>query len=203
VHLLTSELGGVPGFKAYHSSITLGSTEYSFSPDGIATSSSVESHGDRAVLWTDMGSTTMSGEALRERLQPHFQQGSYDLLRKNCNAFSDAALVVLVDKRLTDSYKHLEKLGARHLHVVARIVGEYVPNPEADCFDLEKLCSDLRLGPAWAKGVHKVGDEIDPEMAEEVKFCGKDKKSSRVQQQYASTCASCYSAFSRCVRVEL
>lgn len=73
------------------------------------------------------------------------------MLRKNCNSFSDAALVVLLGKRLDKRYRQLEQAGARFPQLVTAVSnGEYRPNPAADGFDLEKLCSDLRLGPSWA-----------------------------------------------------
>ena len=33
-------------------------------------------------------------------LRPHFQGGSYDLLRKNCNSFSDCAVFYLLRQRI-------------------------------------------------------------------------------------------------------
>ncbi|CAE7677233.1 spin [Symbiodinium pilosum] len=44
-----------------------------------------------------MGLTRISGDDLREQLGRFFKRGSYDLLRKNCNSFTDCALFFLLD----------------------------------------------------------------------------------------------------------
>lgn len=160
VELVISELGGVPGCKAYHSSILLGGTEYFFDDQGIVSSASLVSHESRPVQRLSMGLTKVLGSEMQEQLAPHFRAGDYDLLRKNCNSFSDAALHVLLDQRLDARYRQLEKVGTRFPHLVARLSsGAYVANPRADGFDLDVLCTDLRFGPAWATQGHTVDGE--------------------------------------------
>jgi len=160
VVLVASELGGVPGCKAYHTSLLIGGTEFFFTPGGIDTSSNLDSHGARPIQRVELGSTSVPTAALHERLGPHFAPGSYDLLRKNCNSFSDAALVVLLDRRLDQRYRQLEKIGARFPQLLHRLTGgDYTPNPEATNFDLDQLCSNLRFGPDWADRGHTVDGE--------------------------------------------
>ncbi|CAE8595270.1 unnamed protein product [Polarella glacialis] len=160
--LLVSELGGVPGCKAYHSSVLVNETELFFADTGLCTGLGIASHGARSVKRFDMGTTSISTETLREQLATHFLPGTYDLLRKNCNSFSDAALVILVGKRLDKKYRQLEQLGARFPQLVTSLSGgEYSLNSLADSFDLERLCSDLRFGPSWANQ----GQTLDGEKA--------------------------------------
>merc|ERR1712032_374276 len=92
-----------------------------------------------------MGST--SGKQMLKALKPHFKVDTYDLLRKNCNSFSDCALFYLLDVRLEPKYRDLEKLGAaaeKNTGLVQSVTGgEYQPNPSADGFDLEKLMKKI------------------------------------------------------------
>merc|ERR1719210_2582401 len=80
-------------------------------------------------------------------LQPHFLPGTYDLLRKNCNSFSDCALAYLLGMRLDDKYRAPEKLGAqwdKYIGIVRNFSGGcYQPNPLADGFQSCKVVGKL------------------------------------------------------------
>ena len=111
VELAWSMLGPVSrwsGFQAYHTSIVINSTEFFFDDTSIQSAPvrlgrPLASHvrppvegapvsaAQHATL-VPMGKTRHSGDELRAALRPYFGDGSYDLLRKNCNTFSDVAL---------------------------------------------------------------------------------------------------------------
>merc|ERR1719198_2928640 len=106
----------------------------------------------------DMGSSRRSGRDLFSNLESYFLPGTYDLLRKNCNSFSDAALFYMVHKRLDRKYRTLEQIGAGSMGLVqAASGGQYVPNPRAAAFDLEKLVQDLDPDKAWNTPGHTTG----------------------------------------------
>ena len=88
------------------------------------------------------GLTPYTGAELVKALGHHFKEGSYDLLRKNCNSFSDCALWFLLERRLDVSYRGLEQVGAvadSNAGLVQYLSGSrYMPNPAADSFDLER-----------------------------------------------------------------
>uniref|UniRef100_A0A7S4VNP9 RING-type domain-containing protein n=1 Tax=Alexandrium monilatum TaxID=311494 RepID=A0A7S4VNP9_9DINO len=146
VQLALSALGGVPGAMAYHSSVLVDGQEFSFSHLGIRSARGPVSHtaigGLPAIL--DFGSSLRPGQHVGKQLvavlAPHFLPKSYDLLRKNCNTFTDAALVFLVRQRLNTKYKALEQVGST-MPALVRVAsgGRYAPNPNADSFDLEAL----------------------------------------------------------------
>merc|ERR1719323_343812 len=86
----------------------------------------------------DLGFTGKSVRVMVAALQQYFQPGTYDLLRKNCNSFSDCALFYLLGKRLDTEYRSMEKIGAE-LDKYAGLIrsftgGTYRPNPRADNF---------------------------------------------------------------------
>jgi hypothetical protein len=117
--------------------------EYFFGySSGILTARGLASHAKLAgkphVL--DMGFTFCSGTQLALTLAPYFEKGSYDLLRKNCNSFSDCALYLLVGKRLDLKYSALERM-ASNCPSLVRLGsgGQYVPNPKAADFDVDTL----------------------------------------------------------------
>lgn len=166
VQLAVSQLGGVPGAAAYHSSVIINDEEFFFSDGGISvmgTSGGLASHRnpqkpDSMPTVTDMGMSQYSGSQVKAVLERHFLAGTYDLLRKNCNSFSDCALFYLLHVRLDQSYRKLEKLGARNMGVVqAASGGQYTPNPKCDDFDLEKLIIQIDPETAWATPGQSIG----------------------------------------------
>jgi len=124
--------------QAYHTSVIVDDMEFSFSGRGIEQLPGAQSHvpfNGRPML-TDMGYTKMSRTAMMKYLHPHFMPGTYDLLRKNCNSFSDCALSFLLGQRLDEKYRSMEKIGAitdKHAGVVRLITGGgYQPNPKVE-----------------------------------------------------------------------
>lgn len=57
-----------------------------------------------------VGKTSETGESLVDALAPFFEPGSYDVLHKNCNAFSDVALSFLTHRRLELQYTRMERM---------------------------------------------------------------------------------------------
>merc|ERR1719277_1997002 len=88
---------------------------------------------------TDLGITSISGPDMLKALNPWFGSGSYDILLKNCNSFSDVALFYLLGARLDGKYLSLEQIGTsaeKYLRIVTVLSrGTYRPNPKADGFD--------------------------------------------------------------------
>eukprot|EP00913_Durusdinium_trenchii_P035478 g33202.t1 len=82
-------------------------------------------------------------------LEPLFQPGTYDMLRKNCNSFSDCALFCLLGKRLDDKYRTLERVGAfvdDLTGLVSVLSGcKYTPNPKAKDFNLVNVLHQIEL----------------------------------------------------------
>mmetsp|Transcript_31815 Transcript_31815/g.69581 ORF Transcript_31815/g.69581 Transcript_31815/m.69581 type:complete len:205 (-) Transcript_31815:136-750(-) len=147
VEVAATPLGlGVPGMQAYHTSIVVEGLEYSFSLSGVTYGQDLISHRhlpDGPPKVTYMGLTSITGKDMLRALRPHFQAGTYDLLKKNCNSFSDCALFYLLDVRLDPALRGLEQIGEaadRNAGVVQSLTGgEYVPNPKADRFNIEEV----------------------------------------------------------------
>jgi hypothetical protein len=131
--------------QAYHTSVIVDDVEFSFSGRGIdslrGTQSHIPFHG-RPVI-TDMGYTLIPRTVMVKNLHPYFMPGTYDLLRKNCNSFSDCCLSFLLDMRLDEKYRTMEKVGAltdKHMGVVRLFTGGgYCPNPRSQEFQSCKV----------------------------------------------------------------
>merc|ERR1712226_1543307 len=100
----------IPGVgRAVHSSVVIDKMEYAFCGGGIVMTHGPVSHdrflGKPEVI--DMGYTRKSGHQMVQALRRDFAPGSYDLLRKNCNTFSDCALFYLVGKRMDEQHRAL------------------------------------------------------------------------------------------------
>mmetsp|Transcript_93997 Transcript_93997/g.303593 ORF Transcript_93997/g.303593 Transcript_93997/m.303593 type:complete len:393 (-) Transcript_93997:192-1370(-) len=150
VELAVSPLGGVPGATAYHSSVLVDGEEFSFSNLGITSARGAASHAATgcAPRIQSLGSCVRQGRHIGRQLvavlAPHFQQGTYDLLRKNCNTFTDCALFFLLRQRLAADYKVLERFGASMPALVGVVSGGcYSPNPRVAGFDLEGIIRSL------------------------------------------------------------
>ncbi|CAK0817004.1 unnamed protein product, partial [Prorocentrum cordatum] len=156
VQLAVSVLGGVPGATAYHSSVVVNGEEFFFSDGGVSSSSGLASHKnpqnpDSVPQVFDMGMSVYTGSQVRSTLDRHFQAGTYDLLRKNCNSFSDVALFYLLHTRLDPKYRALEQLGQRAGGMFESLSGgQYKANPKAADFDIEKLIKDIDPDKIWA-----------------------------------------------------
>merc|ERR1719421_1248126 len=138
----------VAGLKGYHSSIVLDSREWFFSTCGIVSNSYRTEYGDTPAshlnkINTEVilyGYTTHSEKTMLKTLEKFFQAGTYDLVHKNCNAFTDCALAYLVSQRLNPKYSRLEELANAHgdwLDVLSK--GKYKANPEAVGFSVESV----------------------------------------------------------------
>ncbi|CAE8589882.1 unnamed protein product, partial [Polarella glacialis] len=92
VELAVSALAGLRGAAGYHTSVLLSGEEFYFTPFGICCSSKLSSHESSGVKRVFVGSSRLTGKELLGGLSDHFRPGTYDLLRKNCNTFSDCAL---------------------------------------------------------------------------------------------------------------
>lgn len=152
VQLAVSELFSVPGFAtAYHTSVLVNDEEFFFSDSGIFSDRALTSHqGNPSEPLADLGLSGRTGYQLLCALRPHFLEGSYDLVRKNCNSFSDCAIHYLLGRRLDRKYTLLERLGMRAgADMVERVMkGMYRPNAAADGFSV----------PGVIAAVEKVGD---------------------------------------------
>lgn len=170
VALAVSVLGGIPGAMAYHSSVVVNGQEFFFNHSGIGTSKNLASHqvmSEQEPQVFDMGLSRYSGPQLMAALSKHFEHGTYDLLNKNCNSFTDCALFFLRKKRLDPKYCMLERLFAVSSPLVTSISrGQYVPNPRAASFDKENVVAwiDLQqsvfLTPGQGTCCH-YGDSVD------------------------------------------
>lgn len=155
VELAVSVLGGVPGATAYHSSVVVNGEEFFFSDGGIQSTTGLLSHKNpqnpnSTPQVFDMGMSKYTGSQAKAALQQHFQAGTYDLLRKNCNSFSDCALFYLLGRRIDSKYRSLEQLGAKNMGLVqAASGGNYKPNPKTDGFDLEAIVAGLDPEKVW------------------------------------------------------
>jgi len=112
-----SEIFKVAGIGAYHTSIIIDDREYYFDSSGIESSPCFSSHllddinmMDPNLMIQNFGRIALTGEALVKGLTPFFEVGTYDIIFKNCNAFTDAALYFLTRKRLDPQYTRMERL---------------------------------------------------------------------------------------------
>eukprot|EP00927_Polykrikos_kofoidii_P009689 TRINITY_DN14054_c0_g1_i3.p1 TRINITY_DN14054_c0_g1~~TRINITY_DN14054_c0_g1_i3.p1 ORF type:complete len:232 (+),score=41.77 TRINITY_DN14054_c0_g1_i3:67-762(+) len=154
VQLAVSPIG--PG--AYHSSVLINGEEYSFSDGGISCAPGLASHsqmqqqnqagGKQEPMIIDFGMSLYAGSELRAQVEQHFLTGTYDLLRKNCNSFSDCALFFLVHKRMPKKYRSMEQLGSAFSGIL-KSTSQYTPNPKAADFDLEKLIKTIDPEKVW------------------------------------------------------
>mmetsp|Transcript_42594 Transcript_42594/g.92802 ORF Transcript_42594/g.92802 Transcript_42594/m.92802 type:complete len:211 (-) Transcript_42594:104-736(-) len=136
---------------AYHTSIVLAGEEYSFGEQGIRVQlvgdrfGTPPTHFDKADTKVfDLGYTRHCGEELFRRLEEYFQRGTYDILAKNCNTFTDCALAFLISRRLPKLYSSAETLGQGVPTLINFASGgKYKANPAAQNFDLESVV--LRL----------------------------------------------------------
>mmetsp|Transcript_19401 Transcript_19401/g.42377 ORF Transcript_19401/g.42377 Transcript_19401/m.42377 type:complete len:342 (-) Transcript_19401:75-1100(-) len=152
----------VPGVvRAYHTSVLVDGEEYFFSDSGICCDFGLVSHEGVPSERIELGRSCYTGLRMYQALDPAFRPGSYDLLRKNCNSFSDCALAFLLRKRLDWKYMAMERFGQGGTSLVSNGTvswlssGAYAPNPAADGFSadatVKALEEDRTSGPR-AKG---------------------------------------------------
>lgn len=140
---------GLPGIKAYHTSIMMQDQEFSFGATGIVQAPPLTSHHclSRTPEIVTLGHTVLSGDEMLMALRQFFGLGTYDMLRKNCNTFSDCAMFFLLGIRLHPGYCELERIGylaERAFQLMQAITGgAYRPNPALKHFDTEVLISRI------------------------------------------------------------
>mmetsp|Transcript_55999 Transcript_55999/g.126352 ORF Transcript_55999/g.126352 Transcript_55999/m.126352 type:complete len:178 (+) Transcript_55999:41-574(+) len=140
----------LPKYQAYHTSVLVDDFEYSFGSQGVECNRGLQSHrhlpkGPPKVL--DQGVSQVSPEEMLQALRPHFQAETYDLLRKNCNSFTDCCLFFLLGVRLDRRYRTIERIGAsadRRTGFVRKLtLGNYKPNPQANGFQTSDVVQEL------------------------------------------------------------
>jgi len=155
VHLAMSEFPAAKdwmlpaGHKVYHTSVVVNGVEYYFDKDGVqAKKISVAippSHANKtSTNVINVGNTNRTGEELIQKLSRFFQPGSYDLICKNCNTFTDCALAYLLSRRLPKMYSSVEAM-AKGMPTVLSLAsgGRYKANPAAVNFDVEKVVMSI------------------------------------------------------------
>lgn len=115
----------------------------------------IEQQTGKKAQVTHFGNSKITGSQLKAALENYFRSGSYDLLRKNCNSFSDCALFYCLGKRLPKEYRKMEQLGERYSSMVqsatANAEGEsYKPNPAADGFSVEEVIRKIDPAQMWS-----------------------------------------------------
>lgn len=138
---------------AYHTSICVDGVELYFSKAGICLDSEWASHKMGGALRLNgpvevrqIGVTTLSVEELLQAIQPHFQPGTYDLLRKNCNSFTDCALSYLLGQRLDKGFNSIDRMASfaeSRFGVIGILIG-YTPNPRAALFMIDNTIKHLK-----------------------------------------------------------
>merc|ERR1711920_1017772 len=93
-----------------------------------------------------LGVTDVSMKELLAVMKPHFKEGSYDVLSKNCNTCSDCALGYLLGRRLDEEFSSLERLAqfAESNFGLAGLLTGYTPNPKAALFVKESTVKHLK-----------------------------------------------------------
>ncbi|CAJ1421861.1 unnamed protein product [Effrenium voratum] len=161
VELAASLLFTIPGLaSAYHTSVVVNGEEFFFSDSGIFSNSSLTSHQGQPSEKVTVGYSKWTGQQLVKALQEHFRPGTYDLIRKNCNSFSDCALHFLLGKRLPSKYSAMEVMGKRtSLDLIQHFTnGAYQPNQAAANFSSESVMQQLdRLDKASISSASNMG----------------------------------------------
>lgn len=140
IELAASQLFSVPALAtAYHTSIVVNGEEFFFSDSGIFSNRMLASHQGKPSERIEMGYSNKTGSHLLSALRPHFAPGTYDLLRKNCNSFSDCALAFLLrGERLERRFTAMERIGKSNVELLSRVTnGMYQPNTAAESFDID------------------------------------------------------------------
>jgi len=155
VQLVVTPIGPkLPKFQAYHSSIVVDGMEYSFGGHGIVSARGHASHRafPRAPADTRIfdlpAARRADADNLMRKLGPYFRANTYDLLRKNCNSFTDCALYYLLGQRLDKKYRCVEQIAHtadRHACLIQALSGGgYQPNRNADGFSVEQVIREVR-----------------------------------------------------------
>lgn len=174
IELTASVLFGLPMLaSAYHTSVLVDGEEFFFSDSGIFRDHMLVSHEGKPTERLELGYSDHSGLQLQMALDKHFKAGTYDLLRKNCNSFSDCALYFLLKQRLKGKYTILERLGSSGPQLVGQVTGgTYAPNPISASFNVEEVIKEIEKAPvpmpppqqrhtsAMHRMAFNIGDEV-------------------------------------------
>ena len=102
----------VPIQGAYHTGVEIAGREYSFSMEGI--SAGLPKRCPAGVTYhsqIEMGRTSKNVHSTITSLRSRFPRGSYDILTKNCNVFSEALCKELVGKSIPSWINRLARTG--------------------------------------------------------------------------------------------
>lgn len=161
VELAASLLFTIPGLaSAYHTSVVVNGEEFFFSDSGIFSNMTLTSHQSQPSEKFQLGFSKWTGQQLLRVLHDHFRPGTYDLIKKNCNSFSDCAIYFLLGKRLPSKYSALESMGQRaSLELLQHFTnGAYQPNQAALNFSVESVLQQLnRLDKSTISSSSTVG----------------------------------------------
>jgi len=158
VQLLVTPIGPkLPKLQAYHSSIVVDGVEYSFGNRGIVSARGHQSHralprapADTRIFDLPVARRTDVDNLMR-KLGPYFRANTYDLLRKNCNSFTDCALHYLLGQRLDKQYRCVEQIAHtadRHACLIQALSGGgYQPNRNADGFSVDRVILEMHATP--------------------------------------------------------
>lgn len=140
VSLVIVPLLGLPGAVAgYHTSVLLEKVELAFESTGIRKTLGRNASPNRITI----GSTRRSVRELETFLRPYFKPGTYDMLTKNCNSFTDAALYFLCGVRLEDSYRSTEQLGVSLGLAPLLALGGYAASATAEEFRVDDVVAAI------------------------------------------------------------
>jgi len=151
--------------EAYHTSVIVDDKEYCFTSCGVVCNQGCKSHarfqnGPTEVV--HIGMSHISGEAMLDGLKHHFAPGTYDLLRKNCNSFVDCALFYLLRRRLEGKYRILEQMLECIDDTIGFVrilsMGEYMPNPKANDFNVGKILARIEAASSSSVGLADTQD---------------------------------------------
>jgi len=146
----------------YHTSVVVDDVEYAFTDMGIMKERVSTKEGTTGVYGIGIpafrGMSAISGQDMERLLSTHFQRGSYDLLKKNCNTFSDCALFCLLGERLAEKYRSVEKV-AGFLNDLTGVVqamsqGRYKPNPKAQDFETLAVLKQIEVQMRREGGIY-------------------------------------------------
>jgi len=156
VRLAVTPLGqtyaGLP--EAYHTSISVDDLELSFGALGVRIAPNFASHKNTLIggmgfivgpeMVMDLGYSSVNSMQVLQALRPYFGPGTYDLIRKNCNTFSDCALWYLLGGRLDKKYARLESIAqAAEVFGLVQHLACYSPNPNCVNFQKDDLIDHL------------------------------------------------------------
>lgn len=141
--------------QAFHTSVLLDGVEHAFGATGIVSAQGPQSHRlceryPKETKFVDMGYSRVDAADFAPLMREFFRERTYDLLRKNCNSFSDVVLADLTGQRLDARYRSLEQVAHtadKYIGFVQALTGGiYKPNRAADDFVADQVIATLRAG---------------------------------------------------------